>query len=64
MERGQTMLNELLNGAILVAFDRYYKLQDNQLFYSDCLCCWKASKMTVNEFLQVPFEIYKRGAAK
>ncbi len=55
------MLNELLNGAVLVAYERFYKMQDNQLLYSDCLCCWKPSQMTINEFLKAPFEIHKEG---
>ena len=53
------MINELKNGAILVAYDRYYKIKDNQFYYSDCLCCWKPSQMTMNDFLKVDWKIYK-----
>lgn len=50
--QGKDALIELLQGNMVVAFDRYYRIDGNTLQYSDNKREWKESRVSVNDFMR------------
>lgn len=49
--RNKEFLIHIVDGGIIKGYDRYYKIEGNNVMYSDNKKSWKVSSITINDFL-------------